>query len=59
MRIFDSLDIRKLVKDLHFVESTNNVESRAWTSFKLVVQNFLGKRKANIYRQLLDELMQN
>lgn len=49
-------DIRKLVKDPHFIESINDVELRAWTSFKSVIQNFLGNRKASNYGQLLDEL---
>ena len=40
MGIFDDPDIRKLVKDPHFIESMNDVESRAWTSFKSVIQNF-------------------
>ena len=37
MRVFDSSDIRKLVKDPHFNESMNDVEERALTSFNLVI----------------------
>ena len=35
--IFDGPDIIKLVKDPHFIESTNDVEFKTWTSFKLVI----------------------
>ena len=54
MGIFDGPDIRKdlIVKDPH-------VELRVWTSFKSVIQNFLGNRQANNYRQQVDELIQN
>ena len=42
-----------LAKDPHFIASVNDVESRAWTSFKSVIQNFLRNRKANNCGQLL------
>ena len=45
--------MRLLAKDPHFIESMNDVESRAWTSFKSMIQNFLGNRKAKNYGQLL------
>ena len=59
MKIFDGPDIRKLVKDPPFIKSMNDVESRARTSFKSMIQNFLGNRKASNCRQLVDELTQN
>ena len=37
MGIFDGPDIIKLVKDPHFIESMNDVESKTWTFFKLVI----------------------
>ena len=39
----------------------NDVESKTWTSFKSVIQNFLGNRNnyANNYGQLFDELTPN
>lgn len=39
--IFDCSDIRKLAKDPHFIESVNDVASRAWTFSKSVIQNLL------------------
>ena len=47
------------LKDPHFIDLVNDVESRAWTSFKSVIQNFLVNRKARNDRRLLDELIQN
>ena len=38
-----------LAKDPHFIESMNDAESRAWTSFKSMIQNFPGNRKASNY----------
>lgn len=41
IEIFDCPDIRKLAKDPHFIESVNDVASRAWTFSKSVIQNLL------------------
>ena len=58
--IFEGSHIRKLVKDPHFIEVLNYTESRAWTSYNLVIQNVFGNRKkSSKYRQLVGELMQN
>ena len=57
MEVFDGPDIKKLVKDLYLIESMNEFESREWTYFKSVIQNFLGNRKANNCKQLVDELI--
>ena len=53
IEIFDVPDIRTLIKDPHFIESMNDVEARVRASFKSVIQNFLGNRKANNYDSLL------
>ena len=45
--------MRLLAKVPHFIESMNDVESRAWSFFKSMIQNFLGNRKAKNYGQLL------
>ena len=45
--IYDGLEVKKLIKDRHFIESVNDVQSRASTFFKLMIQNFFRKRKAN------------
>jgi hypothetical protein len=45
--IFDGPQIRQLINDPHFITSMNEIESCAWSSFVLVVKNFLGNKKAN------------
>lgn len=45
IEIFDCPDIRKLAKDPHFIESVNDVASRAWTFSKSVIQNLLYFRR--------------
>lgn len=44
MGIFDEQpDIGKLVKNPHFIEFINYVESRVWISSESVIQKFLGR----------------
>lgn len=60
MGIFDEQpDIGKLVKNPHFIEFINYVESRVWISSESVIQKFLWKRNVNNYIQLVNELIQN
>lgn len=44
--IFDCPQIRQLINDPGFVDSMSEDERSAWTSFILVVRNFLGNHKA-------------
>jgi hypothetical protein len=55
--IFDGPQIRQLIKDSAFVNSMNEAERKAWTSFVAVVGNFLGKRKAENYVELVNEML--
>lgn len=55
--IFDGPQIRQLIKDSAFVNSMNEAERNAWTSFLAVVENFLGKRKAENYVELVNEML--
>lgn len=57
--IFDGPQIRQLIKDPHFNESMNELEEKAWKSFVLVVQNFLGNHKAANYAQLVSDMLNN
>ena len=55
--ILDGPQIRQLIKDNAFVHSMNEVERKAWTSFVAVIRNFLGKRKAENYVVLVNEML--
>jgi hypothetical protein len=46
-RSFDDPQIRQLINDPNFIASMNEIESCAWSSFVLVVKNFLGNKKAD------------
>ena len=50
-------NIRKLIKDNEFVNSMNDLELHAWTSFVDVMKNFLGNcRDEN--KKLVEKLLQ-
>jgi hypothetical protein len=53
--IFDGQQIRQVINDPHFITSVNEIESCAWSSFVLVVKNFLGNKKADSYTQLVED----
>jgi hypothetical protein len=55
--IFDAPQIRQLINDPHFITSMNEIESCAWSSFVLVVKNFLGNKKADNYTQLVENIL--
>jgi len=57
--IFVGPDIRKLMKDNNFDSCLSADEFAAWSSFKSLVKNFLGKNKSSNYRQIVEELLQN
>ena len=47
------------MKDHDFEENLNEVEVAAWKTFKKVVTEFLGNRKARNYGELVLEILQN
>lgn len=55
--IFDGPQIREVMKDSHFQDSMNNAEADAWSSFTLVVRNFLGNHKADNYSELVENML--
>ena len=54
--IFDGPRIRTLLKDKYFNMMTA-VEARAWVAFTNVVQGFLGNKKYDKYKEIVDELL--
>jgi hypothetical protein len=55
--VFNGPQIRELMKDHNFLGSMNNLETDAWTSFTLVVKNFLGNHKATNYSELVKNML--
>ena len=56
-RIFDGLDIRKLMQDEIFILSMNPLEADAWWGFVGVVQNFLGNRRAANFEEVVQNML--
>ena len=54
--IFDAPQIRTLLKDKHFMARMTAVEAQAWVAFTNVVQGFLGNKKDDNYKKIVDEL---
>jgi hypothetical protein len=52
-RIFVGPQIRKIVKDPLFEEKFNHIELSAWRSFKNVIHDFLGNKKAENYEEII------
>ena len=57
--IFDGLQIRKLIKDPKFHHSTNEIELVSRLSYVEVVSSFLGNRKADNYKDIVQKLLDN
>ena len=55
--IFDSPQIRQLIRDPEFENSMNEVELKAWKAFVLVVKNFLGNNNARSYTELVNIIL--
>ena len=57
--VFVGPDIRALFRDEEFEHALTPVEKRAWLAFKAVVQNFLGNKKSDDYKCLVEELLES
>ena len=57
--IFTGPDIRLMLASNKFSASMSDVEKRAWESFRQVVKGFLGNRKVDNYKQVVDDLLKN
>jgi hypothetical protein len=51
--------IRDLIKDEYFDRLLQGDEKSAWDTFKSVVNGFLGKRRAENYEELVNNLLQS
>lgn len=57
--IFVGPDIRKLMKDDDFEKTMTSVEKNAWTSFKSLVENFLGNHRDPNYAAIVSTMLKN
>jgi len=51
--------IRDLIRDEYFDKLLQSDEKAAWDIFKFVVKGFLGNRRAQIYEELVNNLLQS
>ena len=57
--IFDSPQIRELIKDTSFDGALNPAKLSAWLPLPPVIANFLGSRSSSQHQNVVDELMEN
>ena len=57
--IFDGPKICQLINDSEFVNSMTELKFSTWNSFAIVVKNFLGKFKAENYKELVENMLFN
>ena len=55
--IFESPQIRQLIRDPEFENSMTKVKLEAWKAFVLLVKNFLGNNKARNYAELVNNML--
>ena len=55
--IFNGPQIRQLIKDSQFVRHMTEHESAAWTTFVLIIKNFLGNYNASNYVELVSNML--
>lgn len=57
--VFDGPQIRKMLNDQNFIKVMNNKEKATWTSFKNVMENFLGNHKSENLKKIIADLVKN
>ena len=57
--VVDGPQIRELIKDENFTAQMSAREKRAWTSFRVVISNFLGKHRSPDYEEQVKELLES
>jgi len=48
-----------MLRDDSFIEHMNDTEKTAWESFKETVENFLGNKKSENYKEIIAEMVEN
>ena len=57
--MFNGPEIRELTNDEAITASMSAVEKTAWTAFRVVISNFLGKRRGLDYKKQIKELFKS
>lgn len=57
--VFNGPEIRTLMNDPHFGSSMNDIEKDAWQSFVDIVKNFLGNKRAENYKDIVETLLKH
>ena len=57
--VVDGPQIHELIKDEGFTAQMSAREKRAWTSFRFVISNFLGKHRGPDYEEQVKELLES
>ena len=57
--VFNGPQIRTLIQDEDFSENLSELEKAAWESFVSITKNFLGKNRADNYRQLASNMIES
>jgi len=57
--IFTGPDIKLMLASNEFYSHMTNLEKNAWESFKAVVQGFLGNKRDENYREIINNLIDN
>ena len=55
----DSAIRRELMQDENFPQSMSELEKSAWLAYKEVTENFLGNKKSENYKEIVEEMLQN
>ena len=55
--VFDGPQIHELIRNQNFNQTMNEVEKRAWLSFKSIIAGFLGNEKSDNYREIVQWLL--
>jgi len=56
--MFVAPEVKQLINSIDFPDMLSKVEQTAWASFVFVVNRFLGKHKAENYREVVDGLVE-
>lgn len=57
--VFDGPQIKILIKDSSFLNSMNDLQRSAWTSFVEVIKNFFGNHKSSNYSKNVNDMLDN
>jgi hypothetical protein len=57
--VFTGPQIFKLMRDTFFENSMNQLEKKAWQSFRNIVEYFLGSSRMSDYKDIVQNLLEN